>query len=70
MTRTLAIGAIRLYRGTFSAWLGGRCRYWPSCSDYAEEAILRHGAARGAWLAFRRLIRCHPWGGHGVDPVP
>ncbi|MHB8671040.1 MAG: membrane protein insertion efficiency factor YidD [Acidimicrobiales bacterium] len=46
------------------------CRYWPSCSEYALEAIERHGAARGAWLAGRRLLGCHPWGGHGVDPVP
>jgi putative membrane protein insertion efficiency factor len=46
------------------------CRYWPSCSQYAIEAIERHGAARGGWLATRRISRCHPWGGHGVDPVP
>lgn len=46
------------------------CRFWPSCSDYALEAVERHGAARGAWLAARRLLRCRPWGGQGVDPVP
>lgn len=46
------------------------CRYWPSCSNYAAEAVERHGAARGSWLAARRVSRCHPWGGHGVDPVP
>ena len=46
------------------------CRYWPSCSNYALEALERHGAVRGSWLAARRLGRCHPWGGNGVDPVP
>jgi putative membrane protein insertion efficiency factor len=46
------------------------CRYWPSCSQYAVEALELHGAARGTWLAGRRLLRCHPWGSHGVDPVP
>ena len=46
------------------------CRFWPSCSSYAVEAVERHGALRGSWLAARRLGRCHPWGGSGVDPVP
>lgn len=52
------------------AWRASPCRYVPSCSTYALEAIETHGAARGSWLALRRLSRCHPWGGHGYDPVP
>jgi hypothetical protein len=47
-----------------------RCRYLPTCSEYAREAVLTHGAGRGSWLALRRVGRCHPWGGHGYDPVP
>jgi putative membrane protein insertion efficiency factor len=65
----LALGAVRLYQAARS----GRpspCRYVPSCSNYAIEAIERHGALRGGWLGARRIGRCHPWGGHGVDPVP
>ena len=46
------------------------CRYWPTCSDYALEAVATHGAVRGGWLAARRVGRCHPWGGSGADPVP
>ena len=46
------------------------CRYWPTCSDYAAQAIARHGAWRGTIMAVRRLARCHPWGGYGADPVP
>lgn len=46
------------------------CRFDPSCSSYAVEALETHGAARGSWLAIRRVLRCHPWGGHGWDPVP
>jgi len=59
--------------GFYQALRTGRpspCRYWPTCSDYARDAIERHGAARGSLLAVRRVLRCHPWGGHGVDPVP
>lgn len=68
--RWLLIGAIYAYRYTFSLLLGPRCRYQPTCSAYALEALARHGAWRGGWLAVRRIGRCHPWGGAGFDPVP
>ncbi len=61
---------IRVYRYLLSPLLPPRCRYLPSCSEYALEAVERHGALRGGWLAVRRLARCHPWGGAGYDPVP
>jgi hypothetical protein len=61
---------IFLYRHTFSALFGRQCRFLPTCSDYADEALRRHGAVRGSLLAAKRLCRCHPWGGHGYDPVP
>lgn len=61
---------IRFYRSGISPFLPPSCRYEPSCSAYAEEAIRRYGAGRGAGLAIRRLLRCHPWGGSGHDPVP
>ncbi|HWA50625.1 MAG TPA: membrane protein insertion efficiency factor YidD [Dongiaceae bacterium] len=64
------IGPIRLYQWTLSPLLGVNCRYAPSCSAYAVEAIATHGPAKGLWLAVRRVARCHPWGGSGYDPVP
>ena len=63
-------GAIRLYQLTLAYFFVGACRYEPSCSAYAAEAVTRHGALRGSWLAARRLCRCGPWGGRGFDPVP
>jgi uncharacterized protein len=60
---------IRLYQRLF-VWRPSPCRYVPTCSTYALEAVEAHGAARGSWLAVRRISRCHPWGGHGFDPVP
>ena len=64
------IGIVRVYRNALSPWTPPACRFTPTCSAYAQEAIERHGAARGSWLAARRICRCHPWGGHGYDPVP
>ena len=68
--RMLLLGLIRLYQLTLSPWLGRQCRYEPTCSKYATEAIERFGVRRGVWLAARRLGRCHPWGRSGYDPVP
>lgn len=67
---------VRVYQWTLSPLLhalnggAGGCRYLPTCSEYAIEALRLHGAWRGSWLTVRRLLRCHPWGGHGFDPVP
>ncbi len=70
LLREALIGLVKAYQVLLSPWLGGRCRYQPTCSAYAEEALRRHGAARGLWLTLRRLGRCHPWGRWGYDPVP
>ena len=64
------IGLVKLYRYVISPWLGGNCRFEPTCSSYAIEALETHGALRGGWMALRRVLRCHPWGGSGYDPVP
>jgi putative membrane protein insertion efficiency factor len=61
---------IRAYQLLVAPILPPSCRYYPTCSHYAAEAIARHGPWRGSWLAARRLLRCHPWGGSGYDPVP
>lgn len=58
------------YRAVFSPWVGHNCRYDPTCSAYALEALRTHGGLKGGWLAFRRILRCHPWGRMGVDDVP
>jgi putative membrane protein insertion efficiency factor len=68
--RLVLIGLIRLYQFTLSGWLGGQCRFYPSCSNYAAEAIARHGALRGVALATWRLARCGPFTAGGVDHVP
>lgn len=61
---------VRVYRGTLGQVLGGRCRFYPSCSSYALEALRTHAPIRAIWLIVYRVGRCHPLGGHGVDPVP
>lgn len=61
---------VRAYRLIGSPWVGRGCRFHPTCSAYALEALERHGALRGGWLTLRRLARCHPWGGSGIDNVP
>ena len=70
MIRQLLIAPIRFYRYVISPWLGYNCRFTPSCSVYAIEAIETHGALCGSWLALRRILRCHPWCKGGRDPVP
>jgi hypothetical protein len=69
-TIALLIGGIRVYQYIISPWLGPACRYQPSCSQFAIEAVERHGVMRGGWLAARRLGRCQPLGSSGYDPVP
>jgi putative membrane protein insertion efficiency factor len=61
---------IKVYYWAVSPWLGNRCRYVPSCSEYAMQALDQHGAINGLWLSIKRISRCHPWGGEGHDPVP
>lgn len=69
MTQALLL-FVRIYQAALSPLLGGACRFHPSCSHYAIEALERHGAARGAWLAMKRLLRCRPFASGGYDPVP
>jgi putative membrane protein insertion efficiency factor len=68
--KQVLIVAIGMYQFLLSPWVGGSCRFWPTCSEYAREAIERHGALRGGWMTIARIARCHPRGGSGVDPVP
>lgn len=69
LARLLAL-PVHGYRAVFSPHVGHNCRYLPTCSAYALEALERHGAIRGGWFAVRRILRCNPWGGSGVDDVP
>ena len=68
--RAALIALIRVYQLFLSPLLGNHCRFYPSCSQYAREALERHGVLLGGWLAIRRLSRCHPWHPGGLDPVP
>ncbi len=66
----LARALVRGYRYTFSAFMGRTCRYFPSCSEYTEEAIETYGLWAGFWIGLSRILRCHPWGASGWDPIP
>ncbi len=68
--KCLVLGLLKVYRYALSPMLGNNCRYVPSCSDYAEQAIQKFGVMKGAALAVRRLARCHPWHPGGFDPLP
>lgn len=70
MAAKLLMGLIQFYRYAISPLIPPRCRYTPTCSQYALEAIRKYGAVKGGWLALKRIGRCHPWGGHGHDPLP
>ncbi|TAE28885.1 MAG: membrane protein insertion efficiency factor YidD [Cytophagales bacterium] len=68
--KSIIIGLVRLYQGAVSPFLPNACRYTPTCSQYMVEAVQKHGAWRGGLMGLKRIGRCHPWGGHGYDPVP
>jgi len=68
--RALLLGLLRFYKAAVSPWLPPACRFQPTCSEYAAEAVERYGVVRGSWLGMRRLLRCHPFCRGGFDPVP
>ncbi|MBK9243100.1 MAG: membrane protein insertion efficiency factor YidD [Acidobacteria bacterium] len=69
-TSRIGVSVVHAYQLLLSPFLGGACRFEPSCSQYAISAITQHGLLRGGWLALRRILKCHPFGPHGLDPVP
>lgn len=70
LSERILITLIHFYQAAISPWLGHNCRFEPTCSNYTLEAVNEWGAFKGAWMGFRRVLRCHPWGGSGYDPVP
>lgn len=70
LVRHIFLLPVYFYRACISPMLPPACRYVPTCSQYAVEAVMKHGIIRGGWLALKRILRCHPWGGSGYDPVP
>lgn len=70
LAQRILVALIRFYQLALSPFVGNQCRFTPTCSQYAREAVERHGALRGSWLAVRRVFRCHPWHPGGHDPVP
>ena len=70
LVQRLLVGLIRLYQIALSPYFGNQCRFTPTCSEYAREAVIRHGALKGLWLAIKRVGRCHPYHPGGHDPVP
>ncbi|MBL8639944.1 MAG: membrane protein insertion efficiency factor YidD [Alphaproteobacteria bacterium] len=69
--KTIFLKLIRLYQIILSPWVGNQCRFYPTCSNYAKEAIEKYGVIKGGYLGLKRLLRCHPWGkGPWIDPVP
>lgn len=68
--KKIAVFPILIYQYAISPLIPRSCRYYPTCSQYAKEAILKHGVLKGGWLGIKRIGRCHPWGGQGHDPVP
>ena len=70
MIKKIPIAAVKFYQLAIRPLLPNACRYTPSCSEYTIEAVNKYGALKGSWLGMKRIARCHPWGGHGYDPVP